>query len=847
VAKYCALCGKRLGFLDGRIVVSDGLVCASCWSNAGFDMSMRTMSAAINKTIKQLRDLIEIEALKREAEKKGLRQEIKTAEETAVSVTSKKSNSQETSASKKKTDKKKRGTSSTETRSGKDETDLPKPIDVVIFVSKEDQVSFHCEGHPIINFDDLINGKELIIGDGYIRNESDLALPEVRISCEFDPPIIDSGMIYYEAGTFVSGANGKFGIDDPPINLEEYAKIKRIRNGTVKLTLFLGEQQMQTAQCSLQVKPAPEEKLKALMSAIAYEEEKNSPGPVNVFLYARENGEYDLDVMRNPQLLYSMYSNGKEQLIGDIYISNESNKILKNVRFQADFTSDILASVDVHLGSVPAGKNISFEVDDPAIDIEKLVRLTEIEACTATYRILSNGKVLAESKGKITICPYNQWNAALILLPAYMTPNHPNVINVLQNASKWMLVNGMNPSLEGYQSDSKRVEEMIRGVYNAVKEANIIYSNPPASFFGPQRIRLCETVFEQKFATCMDITILFASCLESFGLHPVLITAPGHIFAGVWLNKEGRLSEAIISDAEMIKQFIDEGKLVAIECTAMTVGNDISYEEAKKIAVDEIAQISKHHIHDHECIDVQLARAIGVRPLPMRTHVVSVVNAPAAPAAVAQTTPETVSKVETKAEQAETQTKKVITKKKYQKEDYLHYTEDLSQINSENFYDKLSKRIMKEAIVEIASIEGPISQSGLIKILIGRTGLGRSSKQMVEYLDKMIASSGVKITRQSGERYLWKQGLDPTEYHTYRFAEQRSLDGISKYEMKNAVCWLIQEHGPMTQADICKKLISLFGYSRSSKKIEEASILAIKSARELKAIQKNSDDMYELV
>lgn len=182
-----------------------------------------------------------------------------------------------------------------------------------------------------------------------------------------------------------------------------------------------------------------------------------------------------------------------------------------------------------------------------------------------------NGLFLAEpDAGGTRKRPPKQ--VCLIQLPAYMTPNHPNIISVLRNASKWMLVNGMNPSLEGYQSDGKRVEEMVGAVYNAVKEANIIYSNPPASFFGPQRIRLCETVFEQKFATCMDMTILFASCLESFGLHPVLITAPGHIFAGVWLTSKGKLQEPVVSDVKLIQKYIEDGQLVAVECTAMNAG-----------------------------------------------------------------------------------------------------------------------------------------------------------------------------------------------------------------------------------------------------------------------------------
>lgn len=827
MAKHCSICGKKLGFLDGKIAISDGMVCASCWASAGLDMSMQSIYSAMNKTTRQLQDLIEIEILKVEAEKASLRQNISSG-----------NTSSQQSVVNRKTKTKKETDDGIQKES---EAVTAKPIDIFLAVDENNNVGFLCEGQPVINFDDLVNGREMIIGDGFIKNESNADLPEVRVVCEFEPPIIDSGLIYYEEGTFVAGAEGRFEIDDPPVNLEEYSKIKRTRNGKIKFTLFLGEQKIHTEECSMKIKPAPAEAMEKLMNAVMYEEEKNASGPVNVFLYARETGAYEMDLMRHPELLYSMYSNGKEQLIGDVYVVNESNKSLKNVQFEANFTSDILSPMSILLGDVPAGENVSFEVDDPAIDVGKLEMLTEIETCTATYKLLVNGKPAAEATGRITICPYNQWNAALILLPAYMTPNHPNIISVLQNASKWMLVNGMNPSLEGYQSDSKRVEEMVGAVYNAVKEANIVYSNPPASFFGPQRIRLCETVFEQRFATCMDMTILFASCLESFGLHPVLITAPGHIFAGVWLNAKGRLQEPVLSDAKLIQKYIEDGQLVAVECTAMNIGKDISYEEAKKIANNTIKALADNNIPEHECIDVQIARAIGVRPLPMRVNRTgALVNVPVGEDIKKEEKEETTA---INKEDRHTISEKVSA---YIKEDYRAFDEDLSNISIDNFYDKKSKRVIKDAIAEIVAVEAPISQPALIRTLINTTSLGRASKQIAEHLDKLVAAADVKITRQAGVRFLWNQGTNPADYMTYRIREQRNPDDICKYELKNAVCYLIQENGPMTKAEIAKAMVALFGYSRSSKKIEEGAGAAIKAARELKAIEQGEDKKFIL-
>ncbi len=828
MAKECSICGKKLGFLSGKVAVSDGIVCDSCWFAAGLDLSINSMMTSNTRTVNQLRDMIEIEVLKRAAELTG-------RTDLAAAVPQAEVPAEKTPAVKT-TPARKAGA-----------TDA-KPVDIILEVGKDRKVNFQCVGQPVINLEDLIQGNEMIIGDGFIHNQSKETLPDVRIACEFQPAIVDPGLLYYEEGTFTAGVEGKFEIDDPPVNLEEYAKIKRTRNGKIRFTLFMGEQEVGTAECSMRVKPAPEEEMQKYMKSVMYETEKNASGPVNVFLYARADGTFDEDLMRRPDLLYAMYANGQEQLIGDVYVANETGKKLKNIQFRADFTSDILEPVDVFLGDVPAGENIVFEVDDPAINLRKLEQITEIETCTATYTLTVNGKKVSEACGRVTICPYDQWNGALVLLPAYMTPNHPNIIGLLQQAARWMQKEGMKPSLEGYQGDAKRVEEMTMGVYNAIKEAGIIYSNPPASFFGPQRVRLGETVMQQKFATCMDITVLFASCLESFGLHPVLITAPAHIFAGVWLTSKGRCNEPVLSDTAQLRKLIKEKELVALECTAMTLGKNLSYKEAKKEAEEILKALDENKIPDNDCIDVQLVRNIGIRPIPMRRNPAGVIAEPSveAPAIASGEAPaETVSAEAIEAATVTTAAAAASAEPlRYIREEYRVFEKDLSQITIDNFYDRQTKKLIKEAISEIVQVEGPISQPALIRTLINSTGLGRAGKNISEHLDKLVATADVKITRQSGVRFLWNHGSNPADYHTFRFQEQRNTEDICKYELKNAVCCLLQENGPMTKEEITKAMVSLLGYSRSSHRIEECAADAIKAARELKAIEQNERKQF---
>ena len=354
----------------------------------------------------------------------------------------------------------------------------------------------------------------------------------------------------------------------------------------------------------------------------------------------------------------------------------------------------------------------------------------------------------------------------------------------------------------------------------------------------------------------------------------------------MWLTPKGRCSEPVLSDTAQLRKLIKERKLVALECTAMTLGKNLSYKEARKEAEEILKALDENKIPDNDCIDVQLVRNIGIRPIPMRRNPAGVISEPVeAPATASGEAPaknvegagkapaETAAKAPRKSPAKEKPTaakekpavpeiseaveaiEAAATVKtpaavasaesiRYIREEYRVFEKNLSQITIDNFYDRQTKKLIKEAISEIVQVEGPISQPALIRTLINSTGLGRAGKNISEHLDKLVTTADVKITRQSGVRFLWNHGSDPADYHTFRFREQRSTEDICKYELKNAVCCLLQENGPMTKEEITKAMVNLLGYSRSSHRIEECAADAIKAARELKAIEQNERKQF---
>ena len=225
---------------------------------------------------------------------------------------------------------------------------------------------------------------------------------------------------------------------------------------------------------------------------------------------------------------------------------------------------------------------------------------------------------MAEYTSEATALAYDEWHGTAFfpeLITAFITPNHPEISKLVTRASTFLQQWTGDPSLDAYQRQNpNRVRMQAAAIYAALQEQNIVYSVPPASFevIG-QRVRLCDTVMQQKMSTCLDLTLLYASAMEAIGLHPLLVLLPGHIFAGVWLEDQ-TFSEAVLDDvSQLTKRLADGiGEIAVIESTCMTAGKSITFDEACAAAAKEL-QTPVDYI-----IDVSRARLSGIRPLPQR-------------------------------------------------------------------------------------------------------------------------------------------------------------------------------------------------------------------------------------
>ena len=252
---------------------------------------------------------------------------------------------------------------------------------------------------------------------------------------------------------------------------------------------------------------------------------------------------------------------------------------------------------------------------------EYLSRLDEAERASITVTASSKGELIAEVSREIEVLAYDQWAGTRSLpelLATFCMPNSRVVDNLIANASTLLREAPGDFSMNGYQSKNReKVWKQVSAVYSAILGEQLHYSNPPASFgTDGQKIRTPERVLDGRVATCLDTAMLFASCFEQVGLHPVVLFKEGHAWVGVWLI-DTNFPTAVIDDVQSVRKRVKSGEFMAFETTGAASGQKPSLRWASTTAEEYLADGGSFLY----AVDIRRAREVQIRPLPSRSTI----------------------------------------------------------------------------------------------------------------------------------------------------------------------------------------------------------------------------------
>lgn len=302
-------------------------------------------------------------------------------------------------------------------------------------------------------------------------------------------------------------------------------------------------------------------------------------------------------------------------VIADVKIENFTENDLLSIELSVTSSPDFLINRTWPIEKIKAGEQLVIEDKRVELKSDFLRDITESLKGEFHFILKQGDFVLTESTHIVQLLAKNEWGGMNVLpeiIAAFVQPNDSAVQGILRDASKYLEASNQPSGLDGYQTNSpKRVATIASAIWSAICKLDLTYSVPPASFEKHgQKVRLPSAILETRLATCLDTTLLFASCIEQAGLNSIIIFTEGHAFVGLWLISED-FGTSVVFNAQALRKRVQLYEILVFETTFCTNKPPAPFSLATQEALKHLEKDDEFHL----AVDIKRARLSSIKPL----------------------------------------------------------------------------------------------------------------------------------------------------------------------------------------------------------------------------------------
>lgn len=326
-----------------------------------------------------------------------------------------------------------------------------------------------------------------------------------------------------------------------------------------------------------------------------------------------------IEIEADPTLGYASIQNAVP-IVRSLRLTNRSSQTFENIEVRLRCNPAFAQAVTLRFDVMVPGEIRRIAPLDLTPDHAYVAGLQEAVRASIDVTVQSGTVELGHASQAITVLAYDQWagtRALPELLAAFSMPNNPAVDGLIGKASTLLRAQHADLQMNGYQSKSRDVVwKQVSAIYSTLAAESLHYAEPPASFgVDGQKIRTPDRIMEARVATCLDLAMLFASCLEQSGLRPVILLKEGHAWVGVWLH-QAAFADPLTDDVQAVRKRVDSGEFLVFETTG--IAQHPNFRPSLRLALEQGAAHLREENTFRYAIDVHRARELQIKPLPSR-------------------------------------------------------------------------------------------------------------------------------------------------------------------------------------------------------------------------------------
>ena len=314
-------------------------------------------------------------------------------------------------------------------------------------------------------------------------------------------------------------------------------------------------------------------------------------------------------------------------IINCLRIQNTSRNNYEKLKIKISCEPSFAYLTKEYETTIPVGDSwIKTEIC-PEYNLPYLYELNKTVEAKLILEIICNEKRIYVNKYDILLLDYhiywgNTFNSKY--LASYVIPHEPLLTPIINRTGELLYKQTGDEVICAHSSDNvNRSIAVIKALYEAIIEQRISFAYPTMCLKEKgQEIHLIKEILSEgceKKANCLDIALLFCSCVESIGMNPLVIMQDNHAFAGVWLiNPE--INNSLYTNVDYIisNSLCDTPKVLLLETTYSIY--KLKRNQNDPIPFEKACQKASALLLNKEifafALDIACARKEGVAPFP---------------------------------------------------------------------------------------------------------------------------------------------------------------------------------------------------------------------------------------
>ncbi len=237
---------------------------------------------------------------------------------------------------------------------------------------------------------------------------------------------------------------------------------------------------------------------------------------------------------------------------------------------------------------------------------------------TVVVALRNEKKTVLTKSWTVTTLPFDYWQGTegdFELLAGFVRPKLGDCARVRTEIAAQLKKWDTPCELGGYiGNDKNAVRRIIAALYAVLRRFSV--EKQPADISKPVSVGAGVKILTERKASAPEMALFACSCLESLGLHPVLVFGKTEITCGVWLYDSCFL-DSVSDDVERLSAYVADG-INNLSCFDV---EDLFSDKNAAYATSEAHFLQKVKAGCYEdYVDVQRCRMSRIAPLPLRVR-----------------------------------------------------------------------------------------------------------------------------------------------------------------------------------------------------------------------------------